>query len=420
MQFDESGGFEMEKNKEEHVDAYKLLFEAMLKGGIDLIIKAGSKMFESPIALTDENYRLISQFPHNPIGDSIWDTLIREQTLPLETIWTYQEIFLEGKGHAYKPFYANWGPVTNVPRIFGEVHNGECLFGHIAIFLGNRPLCEGDLELTQLLINAINIEIRNRIGQGSLQGSPSTYLKDMLSKGASTGVKNLAERNLRKLVLGDLALLVTPIGESAANKAFANCAVTELSLRYRSTISVIHEDSIVTLIGEIDSASFRPSDHTFIKRIASFLAEHRLVSGISDSFNAFYEIPNRYKQALLTAKLAMKEDEIYLGEYRNYAPMHLFLALLETDSPEIYTHPVLERILQYDHLHKTEYYKTLRTYCLTMQNKESTSVQLSIHRNTLLYRLNRISDLFDVSYEAEQTALHLLVSFLLLDTMEKI
>ena len=142
--------------------------------------------------------------------------------------------------------------------------------------------------------------------------------------------------------------------------------------------------------------------------------------GFSDSFNAFYEIPNRYKQALLTAKLAMKEDEVYLGEYRNYAPMHLFLALLETDSPEIYTHPVLERILQYDHLHKTEYYKTLRTYCLTMQNKESTSVQLSIHRNTLLYRLNRISDLFDVSYEAEQTALHLLVSFLLLDTMEKI
>ncbi|WP_338472645.1 helix-turn-helix domain-containing protein [Niallia sp. XMNu-256] len=126
-----------------------------------------------------------------------------------------------------------------------------------------------------------------------------------------------------------------------------------------------------------------------------------------------------YKQALLTAKLASKEDGNYLGVYRNYAPMQMFLALAETDSPEAYIHPVLDQIRQYDHLHKTEYYKTLRLFCLTMQNKDSTSIQLAIHRNTLLYRLNRMRDLFNVTYEDEQTALHLLVSFLLIDIMER-
>ena len=53
-----------------------------------------------------------------------------------------------------------------------------------------------------------------------------------------------------------------------------------------------------------------------------------------------------------------------------------------------------------------------------MHNKDATAIRLSIRRNTLLYRLNRIRDLFDVGYEVENTAIHLLTSYLLLDVLE--
>ena len=40
---------------------------------------------------------------------------------------------------------------------------------------------------------------------------------------------------------------------------------------------------------------------------------------------------------------------------------------------------------------------------------------MCIHRNTLLYRLGRISDLFDLPYEHDQGALNLLCSYLILE-----
>ena len=67
-------------------DAYKRVFEAMLDGGINAIIKMANKIFNSPVVFTDNNYRIISQFPHQLIGDPIWDTLIENKILSFETV----------------------------------------------------------------------------------------------------------------------------------------------------------------------------------------------------------------------------------------------------------------------------------------------------------------------------------------------
>ena len=67
--------------------------------------------------------------------------------------------------------------------------------------------------------------------------------------------------------------------------------------------------------------------------------------------------------------------------------------------------------MAYDAANQTEYFRTLQVYSLTLHNKESTARILCIHRNTLLYRLGKISELFHVPYEDQQTALALLNSF---------
>ena len=399
-------------------NAYKRVFEAMLDGGINAIIKMANKIFNSPVVFTDDNYRIISQFPHQLIGDPIWDTLIENKILSLETVQEYHTLLSNEKANKYRPFYANWGLATNVPRIMATLYKDDRIFGHLEILLGTRPFSEDDIELAQLVLSALNIEIRNKLKNNLWRPSPSVYLQDMLKKDASYQVKNHAEISLHKHISGDYTLLVTPIGTHAAKKSFAASAVTELSIKYHSIISTIYEDSIVTLLGELDSSDFQPTDNPYIKQILNFLKDHNLVSGISNCFNNLYDIPIYYKQALLTAKIAIKKNDTTLGIYNDYAPMHMFLTLSEEEDLEAYIHPSLEQIRSYDQTHNTEYFNTLRVYSMTMHNKDSTAMRLCIHRNTLLYRLNRIRDLFDVYYENEQTAIHLLTSFLLLDTMD--
>lgn len=399
-------------------NAYKKVFESMLDGGINAIIKMANKIFNSPVVFTDNNYRIISQFPHHTIGDPIWDTLIENKILSIETVREYHTLLSNEKADKYRPFYANWGSATNVPRIMGTLYKDDRIFGHLEILLGTRPFYENDIELAQLVLNALNIEIRNKLKNNLWRPSPSVYLQDMLKKDASYQVKNHAEISLHKHISRDYALLVTPIGTHAAKKSFAASAVTELSLKYHNIISAIYEDSIVTLLGELDSSDFQPANNAYIKQILNFLKGHNLISGISNCFNNFYDIPTYYKQALLTAKLAIKKNDTDLGIYNDYAPMHMFLTLSEDEALGAYIHPVLEQIRSYDQLHNTEYFNTLRIYSMTMHNKDSTAMRLCIHRNTLLYRLNRIRDLFDVCYENERTAIHLLTSFLLLDTVD--
>jgi PucR C-terminal helix-turn-helix domain/GGDEF-like domain len=399
-------------------NAYKKVFEAMLDGGINAIIKIANEIFNSPVVFTDDNYRIISQFPHHPIGDPIWDTLIENKILSLETVWEYRTLLSNEKADKFRPFYANWGLATNVPRIMGTLYKDDRIFGHLEILLGTRPFCEDDIELAQLVLNALNIEIRNKLKNNLWRPSPSVYLQDMLKKDASYQVKNHAEISLHKHISGDYTLLVTPIGTHAAKKSFAASAVTELSIKYHNIISTIYEDSIVILLGEVDSSDFQPKDNPYIKQILNFLKDHNLVSGISNCFNNLYDIPIYYKQALLTAKIAIKKNDTTLGSYNDYAPMHMFLTLSEEEDPEAYIHPSLEQIRSYDQTHNTEYFNTLRVYSMTMHNKDSTATRLCIHRNTLLYRLNRIRDLFDVCYENERTSIHLLTSFLLLEALD--
>ena len=52
-----------------------------------------------------------------------------------------------------------------------------------------------------------------------------------------------------------------------------------------------------------------------------------------------------------------------------------------------------------------------------MHNKDATACP-SAETHTLSLNMNRIRDLFDVGYEVENTAIHLLTSYLLLDVLE--
>ena len=69
----------------------------------------------------------------------------------------------------------------------------------------------------------------------------------------------------------------------------------------------------------------------------------------------------------------------------------------------------------YDKENGTAYDETMRVFSFNMHNKDRTAAALCIHRNTLLYRLGRISDLFDLPYEHDQVALNLLCSYLILE-----
>ena len=414
----------MSENESSRIQlAYKLFFRAVREPGVDQIIQAAHVLFGCPILFTDEFFRVSSLCPNHTTGDEEWDYIVHHKMMDQKRILKIMDEFLSGEKPFYKIFYANTGTCARVPRIMGELVRDDAVYGHVFIFLGDIPLQEDDIEIVRLMLDAISIKIDSRVrGMSKWNLAMTTKLQDLLVSETPPHLVDLACDILSKGIVGDYAILATPIGPKASQKAFAEYAVSQLQQIYRNVISVIHDRMIITLIGEVKSYGgpkvLRPDTNSFIRQIFQYFKEHDLVSGLSNRFSDIREVYPHYRQAVLTAQLAQESGYQETAVFMDFMPLPMFSAALQQEEASVFLHPSLMELKKYDEEHGTEYYETMRVFSLTMHDRDATADQLSIHRNTLLYRLNRISELFDLPYEDRKVGLNILCSYLLMECVE--
>lgn len=93
-----------------------------------------------------------------------------------------------------------------------------------------------------------------------------------------------------------------------------------------------------------------------------------------------------YIEALATASAAKESVEFYEHSF----PEPVFALLRERSDMSMVLPPELLGLLEEDEPEKADYCKTLKTYLYRFLDQTEAAKQLSIHRNTLVYRLNRI------------------------------
>ncbi|MGI6008505.1 MAG: PucR family transcriptional regulator [Ruminococcus sp.] len=82
-----------------------------------------------------------------------------------------------------------------------------------------------------------------------------------------------------------------------------------------------------------------------------------------------------------------------------------------TDYRRLALHPVLNRILEYDRQKNTSFYHILKIYLRCERNRVLTAQKLFMHKNTLVYRLERITTLFGLNLDDPYEREYLLLSF---------
>ena len=347
--------------------------------------------------LTDENYKAVCQYPRQKLGQPIWDALLQNTALPLEVIQSYNQAYLSDQQPYYRPFYSDQGPSADCPRIYGEIHAGGRIFGYVGIFLFDNPLLPDDLPATQVLLDALAMLLAPR--RSRERASLSAYLLDLLDEAATPEAKALAYRCLPDRVPGTYVLMATPIGSTASQHSFAYMAISKIALEHRYTVSAIYQGCVVTLFGKLGE-ELRDKDRARFRRVAEFLSPLRPTSGVSPCFRDLTQLHGRFQQAHMTALTAQG----ICAYFEEAFPAPLFQVVGVHADPERFVHPVLYQMLAYDKENQTEYFRTLQVYSLTLHNKESTSRILCIHRNTLLYRLGKIGELFHIPYEEQRMA----------------
>lgn len=145
--------------------------------------------------------------------------------------------------------------------------------------------------------------------------------------------------------------------------------------------------------------------------IRALLLEEKHAIGISYPFQKLAEL----YQALCQAQLALSSGGANAGTMRScveYMSEYVYQLIGSQISSDL-SHPALAVLNAYDTSHRTQMLDTLGLYLLCERNQKRTSELLSLHRNTLFYRLNKIQELCGLELDNPHTRMQLILSFII-------
>ncbi|MCR4999192.1 MAG: helix-turn-helix domain-containing protein [Lachnospiraceae bacterium] len=156
----------------------------------------------------------------------------------------------------------------------------------------------------------------------------------------------------------------------------------------------VYHNYIVAFIKEEDEASL---DEQFR---ASNLKEQIYDAASSNVFHYIDEIPRQYRLTRATFSIAAKlgRQEIF-HDWRDYEFFHILNECKNRDLLESYVHPAIFRLMEYDTTKDGQLLETLTSYIKCGLSVKDTAAALFVHRNTLTYRLKKITELTGVNLE---------------------
>lgn len=158
--------------------------------------------------------------------------------------------------------------------------------------------------------------------------------------------------------------------------------------------------------------TFRHSLYEIVTEINPILRDSNFRAGMSNVFSDFSAVRTHFLQAHAAVEVGVQCDDTQrLYRYNSHAIEHLLLSAMRTADSQVFMHPAVEALAQHDKNNDTDYFPTLKAYLDKKCSTVETADALHIHRNTLLYRIDKIEKLVDVDWNDPKERLHLQLSY---------
>ncbi len=264
--------------------------------------------------------------------------------------------------------------------------------GHLFIAGMKKSICQSDIELAEYLGGyVLQLLLRSTRFQNERGDYYEHFMRDLFS-GKLTNPKPIRQQMLSLGALPEEFFTVAVLHTSSEHGLSDERIASQME-RCGGAKSVFYQDKIATLFNyrkQPDAQSL----HSALKRIST---ELNCEIGVSDTFQGFYDLHTYYMQAewALTcpASIRLKESCPMIRYYRDYAVHHILYVFSKNEKWKLTAFPELLALKKYDQDNHTELLKTLYSYLIHERSTGITAQELHIHRNTLAYRMERISEI---------------------------
>jgi hypothetical protein len=189
---------------------------------------------------------------------------------------------------------------------------------------------------------------------------------------------------------------------------------SEIEKQWQGSVCLMHKERLLILINldRFESAD----EQDFHRCLPVFLRESLLVAGLSREFGAVSQLNAAYEQTEVALDFGIGQASTHwIHQFDDYA----FAYMLKSCTGNFLEHQICsEKLLavkKYDEEKHTEYYKTLSVYFQCRLNAAATAKKLFIHRSSLLNRLDRLTELFEINLDSNEEILYLGLSWLVME-----
>lgn len=387
----------------ERLDSWKEDLNNMIFSNCTLHdLSVRSQIFiKSAFFITDESNNVLETSSHKQGSvTEEWDYIIQNKRMMVEVV---QDIFKaeQFKRNFYStgdiPFYyhpqgLNYGGINY--RIPSPNKNGY--MGTLIIIETKDPFPAGILQYAEIFGRAITHWVKLHYKETPMVSAAIAF-ENIISGGIPSDSQKVLLSSIIDMKCGLYKVLaVRPVEStiiehyiSLFGEIFSNCVFCN------------YNNIILILINEINCESLMLS---IIKQMKNKI----LSIGVSNGFENLDQLSGFTHQALF----ALKFSKDIVSTFNSECAMKFVSDEIKVGRlGECFVYPSLWALKEHDEKHNTDYCHTLYVFLKNERSISASLPDLNIHRNSMIYRLKRISELLDANLEDYYVREHLLLSF---------
>lgn len=370
--------------------SYKLFHSIIGNENFHDFCNTVTDIISSPIAILDISNHVIAASAQKT-SDESWNNLIEKNQLSSDGYWNGDTFFFTNTPSICPTIFpCPPGPAwINV----GLFSHQECYYYLSGIECNNHFddeaigffLCIADILENVIYQNNTTLQKKEYL---------TTFFQSIIHSVVLDKEDILNRSNKLNLKLKNTNYMIMLFHEKKSASYEEIVRLSELLKRSTNQIVFTYEFKIILILSDTQK-NFHPSSliHSLIEK--KYLENWKAC--ISYPFLSACDFKTAYEQCLAAekwGKRSQKSQRIY--DYKDYVLPHFLSDASAYVEIGKYCIPIANQILQYDKENDTEYAWTFYLYIKHFKDTKTVASIMNVHRNTIIYRIDRIVKLFDI------------------------
>lgn len=382
-----------------------------------------SEVTPNPWWLADTSFRIpvISQNKDFEDMSIIWKNQYTAKHLSIDVILDLAESgeldLINSKKNAFIPNTQ----VFNIPYVTKNLYSSRGLIAHFFIIGLYNKLGTYEVEIAEFFGNLISSLLK---GDNEYLPTRGRYYDNYFIDLLENKIESEDDTALIQKVFASLEwtmeqqymiLIFSSRKHNETASIVNNLQLNVLESSYPCR-AFIYQEKIVVILN-VSLTSYFSDDNC----CDSLLCEIQKTSSNFGSFisysEPFYihegldEVPRYYKQAKAALAWGIRNNLVICG-YKEVAINELCDKLTSQHMEWIFLHPAIDILFTYDMENGTDLCKSLLYYLIYEQNTVRTAKALYIHRNSLIYRIDKIRELTDLDLNDVHNRIRIILSLI--------